>query len=220
MCENGTVLPMEDANGIVLEALLDDVVTPEMIDEAVKEALSAVESDQGADDRRQVLEAELGRVERERARLAAAVASGGDLSPLLEALKTREREYASLKSELALLAARDDVRSLDGPRIQRELQTLANEWRRVLADDPKNARPIATKLRPQRESHLCGSRKYRAKRGWRRRLKSFRPSTILSRNTFARVPKPHTVIYHRRWTHPGLEALSTPGCRLWSQFCY
>ena len=67
ICANGVDIPMEDANGIVLEALLDDVLTPDVLDESVEHALQILmggEKQSEADRRR--LEQQMRRVEGER----------------------------------------------------------------------------------------------------------------------------------------------------------
>ena len=71
MCGNGPDVPMADADAVLSEALLDDVITPDIVTEAVDAALALV-----ADDGRltqalsALLEQELSKAERERVRLA------------------------------------------------------------------------------------------------------------------------------------------------------
>ena len=89
VCANGVDIPMEDANGIVLEALLDDVLTPEVLDESVEHALQILmggEKQSEADRRR--LEQQMRRVEGERERLVEAVLEGRELGRELGGLRS------------------------------------------------------------------------------------------------------------------------------------
>ena len=71
VCRNGATLPMADADDRLIEALLEDVLDPTMLTDAVDEALHVLQGD-ASDDRPARLEAELVTVERERARLVSA----------------------------------------------------------------------------------------------------------------------------------------------------
>ncbi len=148
ICSNGVDIPMEDANGIVLEALLDEVLTPDVLDESVEHALQILmggEKQSEADRRR--LEQQMRRVEGERERLVEAVATGGELGSLLSALRDRESRLDNLRAESeALRSRKQNARQLDGRRIAAELRELAKHWRDVLAGEPAHARPILTKL--------------------------------------------------------------------------
>ena len=139
---------MEDANGIVLEALLDEVLTPDVLDEAVEEALQILMGDeQQSEVDRQRLEQQIRRVEGERARLVQAVATGGELGSLLSALRDRESRLDNLRAECEGLRSRkQNTRQLDRRRVGAELHELARHWRDVLAGEPIHARPILTKL--------------------------------------------------------------------------
>ena len=72
VCANNADVPMTDADDIVIEALLDDVLDETMILEAVEVALEILK---GADhgDRLEATAAELVQVEQERDRLVAAM---------------------------------------------------------------------------------------------------------------------------------------------------
>ena len=95
VCRNAADVPMEEADLIVLEALLDDVLDKDLIAAATDEAVRLLRDDE-AIDRVARLELELEQLRRERATLAAAIASGGQLDGLLEALRTREARRQAL----------------------------------------------------------------------------------------------------------------------------
>jgi hypothetical protein len=85
---------LEEADGIVIEALLDDVLDQTILDDAVTEACRLLQDD-GAAERLATIENQIATIDRERERLATAIASGGHLDSLVDALRTRERAKAS-----------------------------------------------------------------------------------------------------------------------------
>jgi DNA invertase Pin-like site-specific DNA recombinase len=145
VCGNRRVLPMGEGNAIVIESLLDDVLDLSMLTEAVDEALDLLMTD-SSDERLEVLDGQLVKISRERDRLVAAIAAGGQLAGLLDALQAREQERARVEAEQAAVRAQAPLRASDARRVRGELLTLAASWRTVLADDPSHARPIVSSL--------------------------------------------------------------------------
>ena len=147
VCPNGADVPMEDADLMVLEAVLDDVLTPDLVEEAVTEALRILQPEDGGDRQLAQLEKEVMRVAGERARLANAIATGGDLEGLLVAMKDRESRLGQLDQQRQTVeaqVARSAVGDVD--KVRRELQALAADWRRLLGQQPVHARTILAKL--------------------------------------------------------------------------
>ena len=143
VCRNGADIPMEDADGIVLEAVLDDVMTPDVLEEAVDEALGLVQSI--AQQRSGEIEKQVARVEREKANLVQAIAAGGRLKDLVDALQERDACLARLTHERQAVQAQS-ARQIDAPRARQDLLALAGSWRQVLAREPLHARPILSQL--------------------------------------------------------------------------
>ncbi len=83
---------------IVIEALLDDVLDKQLIEDAVDEATRLL-TGEGAGERADQVEAEIAKVAREQARLVAAIAAGGELAGLLDALRERESRRLQLEAE-------------------------------------------------------------------------------------------------------------------------
>jgi hypothetical protein len=137
---------MEEADIIVIEALLDDVLDQTMIADAIDEALGLIQGERSGADTSNRIEKELRRIEHERERLMAAIAAGRTVTGLLEALQALEDRKTKLESERAAIGPQRRVPSIDGARVRRELAALASLWRQVLVDDPVNARPIVTSL--------------------------------------------------------------------------
>jgi hypothetical protein len=134
-----------DADDVVIEALLDDVLDAQLLEESVSEALRLLQGEHPID-RIGEVDRELATVEQERSRLVAAIAAGGQLDGLLQALQARETRRLALESQRAGMRAERRLRASDADRVRNELLTLASPWRRVLADDPTHARPIVSSL--------------------------------------------------------------------------
>jgi len=145
VCTNGANVPMTDADDIVIEALLDDVLDERMIADAVEEALGLIRTD-GHEDRLATIDAELAKINQERERLITAIATGGQLDGLLEALRTRDQRRIDLEADRDHVRATRRVGPSDVGRVRDELGELAESWRRILADDPTHARPIVSSL--------------------------------------------------------------------------
>jgi hypothetical protein len=62
-------------------------------------------------------------------RLAAAVAQGGDLKPLLDAIQARERRKRALESELGELEGLQPVTTRDLQQIQQDVEARLADWR-------------------------------------------------------------------------------------------
>ena len=148
VCPNGADVPMADADLMVLEAVLDDVLTPDLVEEVVTEAMRMLQPDDGGDGQLAQLAKEMTRVEGERSRLADAIATGGDLDGLLKAMREREARLVQLGQQRQVVEARiarSDVGDLD--RMRRELLALATDWGgSLLMQQPVHARSVLAKL--------------------------------------------------------------------------
>jgi hypothetical protein len=141
--QNKADVPMVDADDIVLEALLDDVIDPTMVSDAVDEALNLLRGDRPSEHLDRITE-ELATIEHERVRLANAIATGGELGGLLDALRMRDQRRGRLQAERAMLFAQAPLQAADAARVRRELMDLARSWRQLLVAGAKHARPIVT----------------------------------------------------------------------------
>jgi hypothetical protein len=145
VCDNARVLPMTDGNEILVETLLDDLLDESMLIEATAAAFERLNGDDTSERLRR-LELPLAKVERECHRLVTAIAAGGQLTGLLDALQARERERTRLQAERAAVCTPASFTPRDAERVRGELLSLAASWRHVLADDPTHARPIVSAL--------------------------------------------------------------------------
>ena len=145
VCTNAADVPMVDADDIVIEALLDDVLDAQLLEDSVTEALRLLQGENPTD-RIGDVDRELATVDQERSRLVAAITAGGQLDGLLQALQARETRRAALQAQRDGMRADRRLRASEADRVRDELLTLAGSWRRVLADDPTHARPIVSSL--------------------------------------------------------------------------
>jgi len=146
VCTNGADVPMTDADDILIEALLDDVLDQTLLEDSVAEALRLLQGDGGAAKRLAGIETQIATIDRERERIVTAIATGGQLDGLLDALRVREAKRAALEAERQTMRTERRLEASDVARVRGELFGLADSWRSVLADDPMHARPIVMTL--------------------------------------------------------------------------
>jgi hypothetical protein len=108
---------MADANDIVIEALLDDVLDRSMLTDAVDEALTLLRGGRQSD-RLERVEAQIAQLGQERARLIGAIAAGGQLAGLVEALREREQKEQGLEAERQAIRSERGLRASDVARVR------------------------------------------------------------------------------------------------------
>jgi hypothetical protein len=141
------VLPVESTNDAVLAAVEQEVLHPEVVQRAMRRAIDELNAHTDTVvPRRTALQAELGVLEQELSRLAAAVAQGGDLKPLLEGIQARERRRRALETELAGLAGLQPVTTRDLQQIQQDVEARLADWRGLLRRHVAQSRQILKKL--------------------------------------------------------------------------
>ena len=139
---------MEATDRAVLTALEEKVLRPDVLVETVRKAVARFQSD-GANisERRHSLSEEVATVEKELTRLTEAVAQGGNLSSLIDAIKEREQRRTSLQASLSSLSGLESVELLDERRLERDLSLhLAEQWQGLLTRHTLQARQIVRKL--------------------------------------------------------------------------
>ena len=99
VCPNTLEVPLEATDYAVLKAVEHDVLSVEVLETALAKALEALQPNVDHDSAEQTLRGELARIEAEVARLATAIAAGGELAALLAALQDRERRRIHLRGE-------------------------------------------------------------------------------------------------------------------------
>jgi site-specific DNA recombinase len=145
-CGNSWSVPLGDLDVAVLGMLRNDVLTPDIIEAVVERAAALYAADPDAyAARRQACASEAEGLAGEIVRLTEAIASGGELSSLVAALKDRERRRADLLAQVEHLDGlakaptwADDVRA--------EIRRRLADWRGLLGREPEIARQILRKL--------------------------------------------------------------------------
>lgn len=147
VCGNSQALPMELIDLEVLSAFREDLLSPAVLDRALtklRARLSRQPND--TNERADRLTGEADRLQRELARLSAALADGASLPSVLEAIREREARRAGIVEELATVERKstDSLESLDDvlPEVRRRLQ----DWRSLLLEETAQARQMLRTL--------------------------------------------------------------------------
>jgi site-specific DNA recombinase len=104
VCKNNLWAPLEAADRAVLDAIATELLREEIVRAALDQALEIMRPSSEAGQRRRTdLQAELTKLSAEIARLTEAIAAGGDMTPLITAMKARDRRRAAVEAELGAL---------------------------------------------------------------------------------------------------------------------
>ena len=95
-------------------------------------------------ERRSSLERELAKLEQELKRLTMAVAAGGELTSLVEAVTAGEKRRRELQSELASLTSRRA--EFDGAKLRQQLAKRLADWRGLLRRYPVQGQQVLKRL--------------------------------------------------------------------------
>ena len=140
VCGNGLVVRAERVDEAVLKTLGGDVLRPAVVRavlDGVAEAMKPGTADRGLD----ALSAEHETIERELARLSEAIAAGGQLGSLLDALKARQLRRDELVAQLAV-RRRVDVGRFDRRTIEATARGHLTRWRSLLTKHTADGRQL------------------------------------------------------------------------------
>ena len=147
ICPNNLRVPLDVADRGILDTIERDLLTPEILDAALEEALAGLlPTSERAEQRRETLVAEQSRLEAELGRLTEAIVAGGDAATLVAAIRTREKRKAEVVSALAVLG---HVRQMDAHQLaalRADLKARLSDWRSLLRRQPIQGRQILRKL--------------------------------------------------------------------------
>lgn len=152
VCKNSVSVPMETLDAEVIAALRRDVLSADVIEDVIRRTLELRATTPGVvAERRERAQAELQRIEAELARYAEAIALGGPLPTILDAVKARENRRRDLKAQLEHL---DGLQHANVPRspaeIMRKISRRLTEWSGLLGRQPAQARQLLKKLLTRR----------------------------------------------------------------------
>ena len=145
VCENGLTLPATYFEDTVLDAVESTVLDPAIVDAAVARAMAILQTPQdapSADGRKATVE----RLDRELRQLTAAIASGGELTALLDAVRVREAERAGLVSAAATEAVLGRARETEPMVLRAQLLERLADWRGLLRGQVTQAQQILRRL--------------------------------------------------------------------------
>ena len=147
ICTNNMEIPMDAADAAVLQQIEADFLRPDVVTEAVRQAVARLRPNE--DElvlKRKGLLADQQRVDTELARLSAAIATGGSLASLLQAVKDREQEKGRISQALAGLEGLGSISQLDLRQLERVLRARLADWQGLLQRHVPQARQILKKL--------------------------------------------------------------------------
>ena len=160
-CGNGMRLPMEMADAAILDQFADVLLAPAVVTGAIDDAVAALRPDRDTvAAQRDLLGAELRRLEAEAARFVAAVAAAGDVPALAAALRENAAASERVRRELAALDATDRLAVFDRTSLERNLRKRLDDWRGLLRRNTKQARQIVGSLLDGRVTWTPGDGHY------------------------------------------------------------
>jgi hypothetical protein len=147
ICTNNRLVALEDADWLVMEAVQDELLDPLVVAHALRVSLSHLTaSHDGLGDRAAALRKRANAVAGEVARLTEAVATAGELAPLLAALRDRDHEHRRLQEGCDELEALARGGPVDADRVQADLAVRVTDWRTMAARNVAQGRQVLRKL--------------------------------------------------------------------------
>ena len=157
VCPNGLDAPLELADAAVLTDIERYVLHPRVVRRALTLACQELRPPAGRIEReRSSLQRGLHAVDGELSRLTTALASGGDLSSLVEAIRDREQRRETLAAQLAQLAQVRDLQGQNVADLERRLRAKLANWRELLRREAQEARQILQALISERITFTPG----------------------------------------------------------------
>jgi site-specific DNA recombinase len=147
-CTNSLMVPMGEADRLVLSELERDVLAPDVVEQVLAETLRALRDGiEPAQRQRAALEQRLRQLDTEITRLTDALAGGAPLASVEQALAVREGERRDGQAALEHLdgLGRATERIEDGV-VRADLRRRLGEWSGLLHRQPAQARQILKKL--------------------------------------------------------------------------
>jgi len=148
VCTNRRVVPMERLHDMVITVFQEDILTPARLEQVIRDLARGHEHGPArAAEVRRSLEADLRRVEGRIANLTEAVAAGGEVKSLIEAIKTAEREQQDIRGRLEHAdGLQKAAAAWDVSAYREKVLGLVGDWQGALEAAPQIARQILRKL--------------------------------------------------------------------------
>lgn len=143
-CTNARKAPMRETDAAVLRAVGETLLAPDVVERAVALAIEELSQDRATAER-PALEAHLAEEEAAVRRLTSAIAlGGGELAPLVDALRQAERRRQECAAGLEALRQRSRVPL--AADLRRRLRGYLGEWEGVLLADVPRAQQALRRL--------------------------------------------------------------------------
>ena len=143
ICPNGLIVGMKDADDAVLSTVEDTLLHPAVVMRAIEYAEKALLLDRSVD-QIVTLESDLADVEAAVRRLTTAIATGGDLAPLVDALKSYDARRRELTDRLE--TAKAPRPTIDPAALRQELESYIVDWRGLLRANVQQAQQALRRL--------------------------------------------------------------------------
>ena len=148
-CRNGVPLSLKAADRVILTAIEEQVLTPQVVMATLKRAITRLSKSVNHAERA-TLAANLRQVEVELQRLTAAVVGGANVPSIIGALQAAEDRKARISEQLDALDRAASLRQLNIKTLEPELTKRLQQWSNLLGRHPLQARQILRKLLPIR----------------------------------------------------------------------
>jgi hypothetical protein len=129
------------ADDAVLATIEHTLLRPAVIERALAAAEAAILLDRTAE-QRAALETDIAATDAAVRRLTAAIIAGGELKPLVDALKTYDERRRDLEARLASVRAPQPT--YDPAAVRRQLKGYLVDWRGLLRERPTGSANLAT----------------------------------------------------------------------------
>lgn len=145
-CPEHLTLPIEDVDRAVLASIEHDVLNAAVVTRALEIAVRQIQdSQEDPEQRRESLTKELRGLETELARLTSALAAGGAVETIVQAIKERESRKAKLQTQLAMLDG-TPINRFDTKQVEAELRQYLDDFIGLATRHPAQTRQILRKL--------------------------------------------------------------------------
>jgi site-specific DNA recombinase len=135
ICPNGKTMVMADAEAAILAEVQRTLLDPTVIETAIHRAIERLTSEP-TDTRATITEQR--RVDAELVRLTEAIAAGGEVPALVDAIRTREARRRELQQQIDAVQARE-ADTPDAATVTAELRNRLSEWQALLSDPTTEA---------------------------------------------------------------------------------
>jgi hypothetical protein len=146
ICPNKLEVPLADADAAILGIVDASVLQPDVLDVVLDGALLELSTAVADDAQRAAVETEIAGLDAELLRLTTALARGGDLEVLVDAVKSRQQRRDALDRGRQTLNALNGPLLTDRDMLEQKIAERLTDWRGLLGRNVAWSRQLLTKL--------------------------------------------------------------------------